>query len=368
MKTASLWLATLFALAWAAVLPGAVSRPPQKRLIEFGWDEPDTAFMRRHAAEMEQTPFDGCVFHLNYMKPDGSQGSFTWECWGARAFTRAELEPALADLRAAPFRRFRHNFLRFNTTPGDVDWFGDFGPILANAELAARIARQGRCPGILFDIEQYNAPLFRFQAQRDAERRGWDAYAAQVRRRGREVMDAFQKGFPGLRVFLTFGYSLPWVQSQQGRALDRADYGLLAPFLDGMVEAARGRSRLIEGFELAYGYRTVEEFDRGSRLMRQDVLPIVADPARFRKVFSFGFGLWLDHDWRRRGWNETDPARNYRTPEGLEECARWALQRADEYVWIYSETPRWWTEEGRPAKLPAAYAEALRRAREGARQ
>ena len=31
------------------------------KLIEFGWDEPDTAFMREHAAEMERSPFDGCV-------------------------------------------------------------------------------------------------------------------------------------------------------------------------------------------------------------------------------------------------------------------------------------------------------------------
>ena len=35
----------------------------QKRLIEFGWDEPDTAFLRRHIAQMERSPFDGCVFH-----------------------------------------------------------------------------------------------------------------------------------------------------------------------------------------------------------------------------------------------------------------------------------------------------------------
>jgi len=32
------------------------SRAPAARLIEFGWDEPDTAFMRAHLREMEQTP------------------------------------------------------------------------------------------------------------------------------------------------------------------------------------------------------------------------------------------------------------------------------------------------------------------------
>src|SRR5690349_10023925 len=82
-----------------------------ERLIEFGWDEPDPAFMRRHVAEMERAPFDGCVFHLNYTQPDGKKGSFTWESWGRRAFTEAELRPDLEELEATPFRRFTHNFL-----------------------------------------------------------------------------------------------------------------------------------------------------------------------------------------------------------------------------------------------------------------
>ena len=36
---------------------------------------------------------------------------------------------------------------------------------------------------------------------------------------------------------------------------------------------------------------------------------------------------------------------------------------ADEYVWIYTETPRWWSKEGGPVKLPKAYEEAVRKAR-----
>ena len=42
--------------------PGAGSSA--KKLIEFGWDEPDTGFLRRHRDQLEQTPFDGCVFHV----------------------------------------------------------------------------------------------------------------------------------------------------------------------------------------------------------------------------------------------------------------------------------------------------------------
>lgn len=357
----SLFLFTMLAFALTA---SAGRAEKTKRLIEFGWDEPDTAFMRRHAAQMEKSPFDGCVFHINYKKPDGSTSNFTWECWSKRAFTEEELRPALEDLKAAPFRRFRHNFLRFNTTPADIDWFDDFSAVLNNARLAARIAREGRCRGILFDIEQYNAPLFNYKKQRDANTKSWETYAAQARLRGRQVMEAFQEGYPGLTVLLTFGYGLPWVQSNRGRRpLADTDYGLLAPFLDGMVEAAKGRTRLIDGNELAYGYDTPARFAEGRRMLTQELLPLVADRAKYARVFSVSFGLWMDFDWRGKGWNTEDVTKNPRPPDLFEKLVREALKQADEYVWIYTETPRWWSAEGTTVKLPEVYDAALRRAR-----
>lgn len=337
-----------------------------KKLIEFGWDEPDTAFMRRHTAEMEATPFDGCVFHLTYTASTGKSANFTWECWSKRVFSEAELRPALEELKATRFRKFKHNFLRFNTTPADLDWFDDYSAVLNNARLAARIAREGRCAGILFDIEQYNEPLFNYQRQRDAGNKSWEEYAEQVRRRGREVMQAFQQGYPGLKVFLTFGYSLPWAQSQGGKKpLKECRYGLLARFLDGMVDSASGRTRLIDGHELSYGFRDPALFAKAYQTMKQELLPIVADPRKYARVFSFSFGIWMDLDWRNSGWHTDDLSKNPHPPAQFEAIVREALRVADEYVWIYSETPRWWSDEGKPLHLPKEYIEALQRAREG---
>src|SRR5436190_11132839 len=110
--------------AGAARADDAAPAGAPKRLIEFGWDEPDAAFLRKYAAEMEHnTPFNGCVFHVNYTKSEGSTGggNFMWEGWSKRAFTDAELAKGLADLKAAKFNRMKHNFIRFNVTPGDVD-------------------------------------------------------------------------------------------------------------------------------------------------------------------------------------------------------------------------------------------------------
>jgi hypothetical protein len=223
--------------------------------------------------------------------------------------------------------------------------------------------QEAKCKGILFDIEQYDGQLFDFRKQKDAKEKGWEAYAAKVRERGREVMNAFQKGHPDLTIFLTFGYSLPWMESGAGKgSLADCHYGLLAPFLDGMVEAAKGRTRLVDGHESSYGYRDTNRFAVAYRAMKEDLVPIVRDPVKYRQVFSFGFGLWLDNDWRKAGWDEKDFSKNYFSPEAFEASARQALAVADDYVWIYSETPRWWSKDGRPIKLPNAYDAALRRA------
>jgi hypothetical protein len=353
-------LIVLLACICAANSPASES----KKLIEFGWDEPDTSFLRAHIGEMQRTPFDGCVFHAGWHKADDTRGSFTWDSWGQQAFTEADLKEAFEDLRAIRFGRFKENFLRFNTTPAKLDWFDDHAAVLNNAKLAAKLARVGGCPGVLFDIEQYKEPLFDYRKQRDARNKSWELYAAQARLRGREVMEAFQEGYPGLTVFLTFGYSLPWVESGSGKEpLANCHYGLLAPFLDGMVEAAKGRTRIVDGHEISYGYKTGSQFEKARRATTQDLLPIVRDPKKYAQVFSIGFGIWMDQDWRKNGWDTEDLSKNYFSPEAFQNSVREALRNADEYVWIYSETPRWWSDAGKPLKLPEAYDAALRKAR-----
>src|SRR6185436_19313548 len=76
----------------------AVAASP-KQLIEFGWDEPNPRFMREHIAELQASPFDGCVFHADYATDSGDSGSFTWNLWGHRRFESGQLAAALADLK-----------------------------------------------------------------------------------------------------------------------------------------------------------------------------------------------------------------------------------------------------------------------------
>lgn len=357
-----------FAVLSAAAIYAAEAKA--KKLIEFGWDEPSTAFMREHISEMERAPFDGVVFDAEARTGDGRKYRFTWDGWGTNRIEESDLQIAIEDLRATKFQRFTDNFFRFNTTPAKLDWFDDYSAVIHNCRIAAWFARQGGVKGLLFDIEQYEGPLFDYRKQRDSKAKDWEAYAAKVRERGREVMNAFQEGYPGLTLFLTFGYSLPWNESQQGqRPLAECHYGLLAPFLDGMVDVANGKTRIVDGNEGAYRFRDTNRFSASYRAMKQELLPIVrAAKDAYATRFSLGFGLWLDCDWRKVGWDTNSFSKNFYTPEAFERSVRAALHTADDYVWVYAEQPRWWSAQGTPLKMPESYAKAVQRAREAAGQ
>ena len=67
----------------------------------------------------------------------------------------------------------------------------------------------------------------------------------------------------------------------------------------------------------------MSNFILGYKMMAEDLLKIVgADHKKYKSVFSLGFG-----------------------------------------VWIYTETPKWWTTSGKSDKLPTEYAEAVLRAK-----
>lgn len=368
-RLARLAAAAVVLSVWSAL---AEPTPVRKKLLEWGWAQPDTASLRAHLAQMERSPFDGCVFGVGY-GPAGRTGSFTWEAWGRRRFSPEELASAEQDLRALRPRRFRSLLLRLNVTPGDVGWFQDHTAILANAELAASLARAGHARGVLLDVEQYQGPLFDFRRQPMAAAYGWEAYARQVRRRGREVMEAFQKGYPGLTVFLTFGHTLPWLQMTAPgeppaggsdlsappgvrRPLADVPYGLLAPFVDGLLDGARGRTVVVDGFELSYGFREPSRFEEARRTFDTGVLPIVADRAAYRRHARLAFGLWLDYDWRRLGWFPGEPARNHFTPDALATALQAARGATDEFVWLYSEKAPWWSTTSPP---PLGYQRAV---------
>jgi hypothetical protein len=349
-----------FLLAIFFVVPLSIARGGDpsgpKKLIEWGWDEPDTHFLRDNIGRMERLPFDGVIFHMA-----GDHGeNLTWDIWGTRPFAVSQFQKSLADLQATPFRRFTDRFVRVNVTPGTVDWFDDaaWRIVAQNFGVAAQLARDGGSTGIMFDNEQYQSSLFDYRRQKHRDKHSFAEYSAKVKQRGREWMQAVAGHYPNITVLLTFGYAITRPRLGE-KDRSESDYGLWADFLDGMLSACAPATRIVDAFENSYGYRRLEQFQRAYRTIKEKSADWTGEKEAFRRHVRAGFGIWMDNDWNTHGWNPTDFSRNYFQPEGFGESVRLALRLSDEYVWIYTEKPRWWTNE----KLPPAYVQALEGAR-----
>jgi hypothetical protein len=332
-----------------------LAEQPAKKVIEWGWDEPDTKFIRENIEKMEQYPFDGLIFHVTSNKG----GNFTWEMWGGRKYELGEFQHSIDNLKATSFHRFTDRFLRVNVTPGTTDWFDDeaWGTVLNNFGVAAQVAKQGGCKGFMFDVEQYNEGLFDFGKQKHGDSKTFEEYGAKIRQRGREWMAKVNRHFPDITVLLTFGYRI--AQPLEGKERSTSHYGLLADFLDGMLEACSKQTKIVDAWEYSYPYKELSQFEEAYTTVKEKSVDWTAQPEKYRRHVEASFGIWMDCRWRQVGWSLDDFSKNHFTPAEFGTTVRSALDVSDEYVWIYTEQPRWWTNE----RLPVEYVTALKQAR-----
>jgi hypothetical protein len=354
----------MFRVALAGILLGLVVASsiaaPRKKIIEYGWDVPDTAYLREHINEMEKIPFDGIVFKMN---PRGFPGrEFGWRAFSRERFDFEHMKPNIEDLKATKFKRFTDNFVQLTVYPGDVDWFDpDWSNIAHNCALLARVAKLAGCKGIMFDPEAYGKPIWQYNAF-DADKKEahtFKQYAHKVRLRGREFMSAINAEYPDITLLCLFGPSTGTVNWAEIKPED-SGFGLLRYFFQGMLDVATPGTIIVDGWESAYGYKELKKFVRARRAMLEETAPFYEDPKKFAQHVRCGFGLWIDYDWKNHGWSYDDFSKNYFSPDDFSKALAYALQTTDEYVWVYSEELRWWN----PARAPKEYIAALALARE----
>jgi hypothetical protein len=305
---------------------------------------------------MERFPFDGLVFHAT----SGKGANLAWEVWGSKRFTPDDFKQAVADLKATKFSRFTDRFLRVNVTPAKVDWFDDdaWACVVNNFGVAAQVAREGRCKGFMFDTEQYEGvTVFDYRKQKDKDKKSFAEYRAKVRQRGQEWVKAVNQQYPDITILLTFGYGVSYGRAEQPKDRSTAAYGLLADFLDGVLDACTKATVLVDAWEFAYPYKERKQFTQAYETITKKALGWTAVPEKYKAQVKAGFGIWMDH--KKKGWDVADFSKNYFSPGEFEAAVRSALEVSDGYVWIYTERPKWWTNE----MLPKAYVEALAKAR-----
>jgi len=353
---------------------GPVTSPanglPPKKLIAWGWDTNYPEKIQSHIRKMELMPWDGIV--LGYFKANkaGKEEMFEWHCFGAHRFERADLAPTIETLKAIPFEKFTDNFLRYNVQPGDVDWFDDFSSIIHNARLWAEVAHETGMKGWKFDVEDYQEKLFTWKKQKYASTKSFEEYAAQIRLRGKQIIEAIQEAYPDITLLLSFGASYVARQPHAARRLaELTDYGLQPAFITGLLEGAGPQVKLIDGQEHAYGHLTPEDYYRGYHGVRREALSLIPVELheKYRNKMDVGVAMWANFQLSLPVTTDKFWPAHYLTPEDrlklFEQNIYYSLKTTDEYFWLYSEQMGWW-EEGYPSPTPAGALDAIRRSRE----
>src|SRR5262245_38970840 len=340
--------ATMIVLLLAAPLSADTFTPStnNKRLINYGQDWPNTAYVRASIRQMEKRPYDGIVIAVSKSRQPQHRGN---DSIGFRTFSRerfdvADYQHAIHDLRATKFEKFTDNFIQVEAMPGDVDFFDDAGwqTIAHNFATMAHIARQGACKGIEFDPEEYGPPTWTYTRFSEQARSAHseDDYIAQAKLRGQQVMRAINAEFPDIRILCLFGPSFTYYHL----TADSHSYRLLAPFIEGMCTVATPGTQVIDGFEQSYPYRAKVSFEE-ARKVQLATRDIFTDKTAFDRVMRVGFGLWMDNNSGKIGWHPAEPEKNHFQPDTWQSAVHFALSYSDEYVWTWHERFDVWTGE-----------------------
>jgi hypothetical protein len=331
----------------------ATSRTQHKKFIQLGWDIPNTAFLRDNWRQMESsTPFDGVIFKLEF-QDDNNRRHRSEAAWDNTPWAKSQLQAALDDLKACHFARFTDNFLRFNATPGNLDWADDPGwTILADkAGICAWLTKAGGAKGLALDFESYGARQFRFDPARGLS---FARTSDLARRRGRQFVQAIAAEFPDAVILALWLNSIN-VKAGQSRSpesiLATEEYGLLPAFVNGMLDALPPGMVLVDGCEHGYYLDGATEYLNAASALRQWFGPasrLVApeNRAKYRTQVQAGFGFYLDMYINEPGNRYYFGPRPGGTRlDRLRDNMAAALAACDEYVWIYGEQCRWWPED-----------------------
>jgi len=340
-----------------------------KKLVAFGWDSPNTLFLRNNTGTFESSGYQGVVINPCHdprlpNRVDTRRGEQWWrlcrDVFVPRPMRREDWQFVVDDLRECQFESLTDNFLLLHSAPGKVDFFdGDFDTAVENTKIFVSLAKAAGCKGIFFDVENYSGlSLFHYPKRRHARAKSFSEYQAKVRERGRQWMRAVCEEFPAVTLMFVWCHSSNVRYMGLGKSWAEAGYGLLPSFVDGCLEAKSPQSRIIDGFEFAYPFRTRANFLEAYHLVRQRARRFSSVPDLYDAHLEVGFGIWLDYGHRKFGWSSKDFSSNFHTPVTFEKAARAALEVSDEYVWVWAEKcTRWFGDN-----YPEAYRQATIRA------
>lgn len=352
-----------------------VSAEPQrtpKKLIQYGWDVPTPDLFRENIKQMEKRPFDGAIARLH-----AGRLIFKKSSYPDTDFTQDQ-----KDLAATSSSKLTDNFiLMWSSMDDGWDWFNDahWAATEKNIRNFAKTSKAGHFKGIAFDPEPYTISPWYYEKQPQHDKKTFQEYQKQVRKRGAQFMKALQITQPGIEVF-TLGL-LSWMKdfvvepinsTELQKQLVSEGYGLWPAFINGMLDAVQPGTTIIDGNEFAYYFHQASQFADIRKVIQKDVLAFVdlANHKKYQSRVKIGQAVYMDlllDLFEKPTNNSSDRWYGMRMPHFLspkdrlrllEHNTYHGLRNTDKYVWVYGENVNWWQN-----RVPKDAEDAIRRAK-----
>ena len=335
----------------SVVLTGAV-HGQDKKLIHYGWDAMNEQQLEQAVGRLQHLPFDGLsVRNRTYINTFHNRAGLDDK----------SVEAAVGTMSRIKWGRFTDNFVNM-FAGAHSQWFNDAawaedGHIIGNVRTLARMAKAGKCRGIIFDPEfityeqERQAGPWNYEHQELHTRKSFDEYRAMVRRRAVQIIDTIESELPN-PVFLTlfwgqYGFrdlAMDTDPKLIKEVLGGEEYGLLHDFFLGLLEGADPGTKIVDGNEPSYYANSAERFGEHNAFVHETMLNLV--PAdlhdKYRAQVSIGHAIYVDVHSNTR---ESHYISTYLTrPEralGMERIVYLALKHSDRYVWFYAQKPRY---------------------------
>ena len=362
------------------------SAQSQPVLIVFAGTHVDPGYVGQHADWIESRPIDGMVINeylgrnllntrLKADSPnllDAKTGAVTYDA------AAKDLSPV-----KGVFKKFHHNFAKVNFSmvgpPPLLNDDAGWQIAYESATNYAKAVQDTGLKGVFFDNETYLHPAL------NGKKADYWLYEDQIaftgqsqlslslstelglaRRRGRELMQAFVRGYPAVTVIVAHGAHEGCDAWKSRTGHFGMDHYLLGAFAAGMVEGTSGAATLVDGGE-DYDLRSAQDFSF-ARAWRKGIAQggdgITKCPfmdatlaANWQTKVSIAFSTFDKErpSLKTSDWTPITDVARFRT------TLTNALRATDRYVWHYAQWQDWWGNSMEDKLNP--WVDAIRAAR-----
>ncbi|MBP5640670.1 MAG: hypothetical protein J6X55_14415 [Victivallales bacterium] len=322
----------------------------RKKFIGHSWDllrlPPEV--IASNIDKLEQLPLDGISIKCTAKAPSGKSYSFN-SAMVSPKWERTWVEHLIPTLNKINGGRLKHNLITaFFAPQSRLRWNDDerWAIIANNMGIIAWLAKTTGARGILLDPEDY--PRTRQYTYNPTIDKGTYAEnAVLARRRGGQVMKAIAAEYPDAVVLSFWLISMNPTLMNQGvdasQAME-AQGNLWVPFINGLLDEALPKMKLVDGCENAYRY-DFESYDfiRTALLITRAFAYVVAPENRVKycSQVQASFGLYLDMYVNKEGSSWYFPPYKGSRLKRLIGNFTQAMFACDEYCWVYGEKYNW---------------------------